>query len=595
LFPKINFPILEIHNKTEWLLYIWNFGGPTPALFRAFAELLEKVEATRKRLEIIAFTANYLKTLDVEEVEPATNMLVGRAFPMYSQKTLDVSWSTLTRVLERISQFDWGLFRKAIASTGDVGSAIKVVLEQVKTKKQSQLTSKSLTMIEVRRALETMAQASGAGSRTKKERLITILLSQSCPLEAKYLVKIFTGDMRTGLHEGLMEHAVAQAFNVPIQKVQHASMVMGDIGEVAATIKTQGVEGLERAGFRVFRPVKLMLAQTAQTVSEALSEQGGKSAFEYKYDGARVQIHKQNSTVEIFSRRLTNVTESLPEIVESVKNNVKAQSFIVEGEVVALNSSGDPIAFQHLMRRFKRIRDVTNMAQRIPLALYLFDVLYLNEQSLIMMPYTQRRQILAQIAGEITLSTQIVTDDPERANGFLNEAIGAGQEGLMAKGLDSQYTPGSRGKKWLKIKPILEPLDLVITSAEYGYGRRKDWLSDYYLAARDPKTGEFLNVGKTFKGLTDAEMIRMTEQLKKYAVDQKGHRVFVIPKIVVEVAYNEVQESPKYKSKMALRFARITRIRDDKNPEEVDSIDKVREIYERQFRIKGKYNTEHKL
>jgi DNA ligase-1 len=394
--------------------------------------------------------------------------------------------------------------------------------------------------------------------------------------------------MRTGLQEGLMEQAVARAFNVPIQKVQHASMVLGDIGEVAATLTTCGIAGLEKAGFSVFRPVKLMLAQTAQTVNEALAEQGGKTAFEYKYDGARVQIHKQNGSVEVFSRRLTNVTESLPEIVETVKLNINAQSAIVEGEVVALDNAGYPIAFQHLMRRFKRTRGVTDMARRIPLTLYLFDVLYVNGKSLITLPYLQRRQILAQNAGEISLTKQIITNQQDEAEGFLKEAIAAGHEGLMAKKIDSPYTPGSRGKKWLKIKAVLEPLDLVITAAEYGYGRRKGWLSDYYLGAREPKTSEFLSVGKTFKGLTDAEIIEMTKQLKQYAIGQEGHRVIVLPKIVVEVAYNEIQKSPKYKSQMALRFARISRIRDDKTPQEADTIDKVREIYERQFKIKGK-------
>jgi DNA ligase-1 len=560
-----------------------------PASFKSLSELLEKVESTKKRLEIIDLTANYIGTLDQEETEPATNMMVGRAFPKYSQKSLDVNWSTLTRVLERISKFDWSLFSQAMASTGDIGSATKAVLEQAKTKKQTQLTPKSLTITEVRRALEAIAQTSGMGSRTKKERLMTALLSQATPVEAKYLVKIFTGEMRTGLQEGLMEQAVAKAFHVPVQRVQHASMVLGDIGEVAATLKTEGVEGLEKAGFNVFRPVKLMLAQTAQTVNEALMEQGGKTAFEYKYDGARVQIHKQNSAIQVFSRRLTNVTESLPEIVETVKSNIKARSAIVEGEVVALDSAGYPIAFQHLMRRFKRVRDVTGMAQRIPLTLYLFDILYVNGESLIALPCTQRRQILAQNAGEISLSKQLVTDKVEEAESFLKEAIAAGHEGLMAKKLDSRYTPGSRGKKWLKIKTILEPLDLVITAAEYGYGRRKGWLSDYYLAARDPETGRFLDVGKTFKGLTDAEIIEMTRQLKESVIAEEGHRVIVIPKIVVEVAYNEIQRSPKYRSRMALRFARISRIRDDKTPEEADTIGKVREIYEKQSKSKGGY------
>jgi DNA ligase-1 len=558
------------------------------AQFQSLSELLEKVEATKKRLEIIDLTANYLKTLGAEEIEPATNMMVGRAFPKYSQKSLDVSWSTLMQVLERVSKFDWEQFRHAMARTGDIGSATKNVLEQSKARRQTQLAEKSLTITEVRRTMEAIAQSSGAGARTKKERLIMALLSQATPVEAKYLVKIFTGEMRTGLYEGLMEQAVAKAFGVPLARVQHSGMVLGDIGEAAAVLKTQGIEGLEKAGFSVFRPVKLMLAQTAQTVAEALSEQGGKSALEYKYDGARVQIHKQNGRVEAFSRRLSNVTESLPEIVETVKRNIKADSAIVEGEVVALDTAGFPIAFQHLMRRFKRIRGVSDMAQRIPLTLYLFDVLYLNGKSLITLPYVERRQILAENVGEIPLSKQIVTDKSGEAEGFLKEAIAAGHEGLMAKKLDSPYTPGRRGKKWLKVKTVLEPLDLVITAAEYGYGRRKGWLSDYYLAARDSRTGEFLEIGKTFKGLTDAEIIEMTKRLKADAVEHDGHCVTVIPKIVVEVAYNEIQLSPRYRSQMALRFARISRIRDDKTPQEADTIDRVKAIFERQFEVKGK-------
>jgi len=263
----------------------------------------------------------------------------------------------------------------------------------------------------------------------------------------------------------------------------------------------------------------------------------------------------------------------------------------MEGEVISLDSSGLPIAFQHLMRRFKRTHGIGDMAPKIPLTLYLFDILYLNGESLIAKPYIERRKILAQNIGEILLAIQIVTNQPTQAQDFLQEAIDAGHEGLMAKKTNSPYTPGRRGKPWLKIKTILEPLDLVITAAEYGYGRRKGWLSDYYLAAKDSATGEFLNIGKTFKGLTDVEIIELTRRLKESALDQDGHRVIVMPKIVVEVAYNEIQQSPKYMSQMALRFARITRIRDDKTPEEADTIDRVREIYERQFRNKGKYST----
>jgi DNA ligase-1 len=558
------------------------------ATFQSLSELLEKVVATKKRLEIIDQTANYLKTLDPAEIEPAVNMMVGRAFPKYSQKTLDVSWATLQRILSQISTFDWILFRSAMEKTGDIGSATKVVLEESKTKKQTQLTQRPLTIAEVRRTFEAIAQTQGSRSRTKKERQIAALMSQATPLEAKYLVKVFTGEMRTGLHEGLMEQAVSRAFNVPLVRVQHAAMILGDIGEVSAKLKTEGIDYLEKTGFTVFRPVKLMLAQTAQSVQEALAEQDCRTAWEYKYDGARVQIHKQGAIVSIFSRRLSDVTESLPDVVETVKQNIQADTTIMEGEVVALDSAGYPIAFQHLMRRFKRTKEIVGMREKIPLTLYLFDILFLNGESLIAKPYTERRQILAQNSGKIILSNQTVTEQQLQAEGFLKEALAAGHEGLMAKKLDSPYTPGRRGKRWLKIKTTLEPLDLVITAAEYGYGRRKGWLSDYYLGARDPQSGGFLDIGKTFKGLTDAEIIDLTQRLKGIALNTEGHRIGVLPKIVVEVAYNEIQQSPKYKSQMALRFARITRIREDKAPEDASTIDQVKQIYGKQFRTKGK-------
>jgi len=414
--------------------------------------MLEKIKSTKKRLEIIEETANYLKTLAAEELEPAVNLMIGRAFPKYSQKTLEVSWSTLQLILEQIVVFDWNIFQVAMAKTGDIGSAIKIVLAKSKSKRQMQLTQTPLTILEVRRTLDAIAQTQGAGSRAKKERQISALLSQASPVEAKYLVKVFTGEMRTGLHEGLMEQSVARAFDVPLARVQHAAMVLGDIGEVAWKLKTEGIASLEKAEFCVFRPVKLMLAQTAQSVDEALKEQGGASAFEFKYDGARVQIHKQGPAVRIFSRRLTDVTESLPDIVELVKQNFHADTAIVEGEVVALDSAGYPIAFQHLMRRFKRTKEVSDMRQKIPLTLYLFDVLFLNGESTIAKPYTQRRQLLAENVGKIALANQIITAAAAKAQAYLKEALAAGHEGLMAKKPDSPYTPGRRGKRWLKSK-----------------------------------------------------------------------------------------------------------------------------------------------
>jgi DNA ligase-1 len=561
-------------------------------LFKSLADLLEEVEATKKRLKIVDMTADFLRNLDVDEVEPAVSMILGRAFPKWSKKKLDVSWTTLSEVIKRVTGVDWDVFRQAFGETGDIGGATKIVFEKIGVKKQALLLEKALTICEVRRLMLSIAETTGVGSRAKKDRLVATLLSQTSPSEAKFIVKIFMREMRTGLSEGLMEQAVAYAFNVPPSTMHKANMVMGDIGEVAVLAKKGGKERLSRLDFEVFRPVSLMLAQTASSVEEALIEHNGKTAFEYKYDGARVQIHKRLNEVRIFSRRLTDVTQSLPEVVKVVRENITAGEVIVEGEVIAVDEMGNPIPFQHLMRRFKRIRKVEKMVAKIPVELYLFDILFLDGRSLVSLPYLQRRNILASNSREIRLTSQLVAEKKAKALEFLNEALDAGHEGLMAKELESLYSPGTRGKHWLKIKPILEPLDLVITAAEYGYGRRHNWLSDYYLGARDSVTGEFVNVGKTFKGLTDAEIIEMTKRLKELVVRKEGNRVVVIPKIVVEVAYNEIQRSNKYKCGMALRFARIRRIRDNKSPEDSDTIKKVREIFERQFSKKGKYKAE---
>jgi len=560
--------------------------------FRTLAELCEKLESTRKRLTIIDLVAEFLRCLDVQEAEPATSMLLGRPFPKWNQSTLDVSWATLSDIIRRITDADWSVFGETFGDTGDVGAAIKAVFETSKVKKQTVLVKRTLTILEVRRNFEGIAETAGSGSREKKDRLTTALFSLASPLEAKYLAKVFTGEMRTGLFEGLMEQAISKAFEVPLNEVQIASMTLGDVGEVAAILSAKGKDGLTRIGFKVFRPVSLMLAQMADDVSEVLKEHGGKTAFEYKYDGARVQIHKLDDEVKVFSRRLTDVTESLPEVIDLIRDNVMAKDVILEGEVVAVDATGMPIPFQHLMRRFRRVHDIDDAAGKIPIKLFLFDVLYVNGKSLIEVPYAERRQTLTENVGRIQLARQMVTDKVEEARKFLEEAMDAGQEGLMAKRLDSPYTPGIRGKRWMKIKLILEPLDLVIVAAEYGYGRRHGKLSDYYLAARDAETGEFLEVGKTFKGLTDAEIAEMTRRLTETTVNGKRWGVRVIPKIVVEVAYNEIQKSLKYRCGMALRFARITRTRDDKTPEQADTIQRVREIYERQFLKKGKYKAD---
>ena len=372
--------------------------------FKTLAELSEKLEGTKKRLLMIDVVSKFLQHLGVKEVEPSISMLLGRPFPKWSQQTLEVSWATLSEIIRRITGIEWSFFEEAFRETGDIGSATKKVFENSRIKRQAVLFEKALTLLEVRHNLEAVAATVGFGSRERKERLVTALLSRCSPVEAKCLVKILIGEMRTGFHEGLMQQAVSKAFETPLKAVQEATMILGDVGEVAAIAKTEGAEQLARKGFTVFRPVNLMLAQMATDVAEALALHGGRTAFEYKYDGARVQIHKSGGEVRIFSRRLTDVTESLPEVVQIVKEDVKVSDAILEGEVIAVDLSGCPIPFQHLMRRFRRVHSIEDMAERIPVRLFLFDMLYLNGKSLISMPYVKRRQAMLENAGQIPLT-----------------------------------------------------------------------------------------------------------------------------------------------------------------------------------------------
>jgi DNA ligase-1 len=497
----------------------------------------------------------------------------------------------VNKVVKRLIEVNEQNFAKIFSKTGDLGETIKRMFEAETIRKQATLVQKPLTILEVAHILERIAKTKGTGARQRKERLLEALLGAAAPLEVKYIVKILIGEMRTGFHEGLMELGVSKAFDVSHKLVRRATMITGDVAEVAEVARIEGKEAVSKIKIQIFRPIKPMLAQMAEGVEEALDQHGGKTAFEFKLDGARVQIHSFGGKVKIFSRRLTDVTESFPEIVNLVGAKIDAEAFILEGEIIAVGRDGVPLPFQHLMRRFRRVRNIENMVKRIPVKLQLFELLYVDGKSFIDYPYVERRNKLAIIGGDVLLVKQKVISSIDEAQSFLEEAVAEGHEGLVAKKLDSNYTPGIRGKRWFKIKMSLDPLDLVIVAAEYGYGRRHKWLSDYYLAGRDSETGEFMVVGKTFKGLNDEEIREMTRRLKELKIKEEGRRITVTPKIIVEVIYNEIQESPKYRCGMALRFARITHLRHDKSPEDVDTIHKIRKIYEKQFNRKARFST----
>jgi DNA ligase-1 len=320
-----------------------------------------------------------------------------------------------------------------------------------------------------------------------------------------------------------------------------------------------------------------MLAQTAQTVAEAFDLLGGQLALEFKLDGARLQIHKQGERVWLFSRHLSDLTSSLPEVQAEIARQVRARSAILEGEVIAIDPQGRPLPFQVLMRRLGRVRGIEAARQQVPVRLYLFDLLYLNGQDWLERPNRERFDALRRVCGGLALVERLVPGSVAEGEAFLTRACRARHEGLMAKALDSPYTPGVRGRQWLKLKPAIT-LDLVIVAADWGYGRRHGWLSNYHLAARDEATGEFMLVGKTFKGLTDEEFAAMTERLLALKLHEERGTVTVRPEVVVEVAFNNVQDSPQYASGMALRFARVVRLRPDKPAAEADTLQTMRSL-----------------
>ena len=355
-------------------------------------------------------------------------------------------------------------------------------------------------------------------------------------------------------------------------------MMAGDIGVVARAALTEGRAGLDRFAIQLFRPVKPMLAQPADNVEDALATLG-RAALEYKLDGARIQAHKAEGEIRVFSRRLNDVTGAVPEIVEAVQS-LPAREAILDGEAIALRPNGRPQPFQITMRRFGRKLDVGAMRKALPLDSFFFDALMLDGANLLDLPAEERFAALREALPASLLVPRTVTDRPDEAAAFVGQALAAGHEGVMAKALQAPYQAGARGKSWLKVKAATT-LDLVVLAAEWGSGRRQGWLSNLHLGARDP-AGSFVMLGKTFKGLTDEMLAWQTEQFLAREVARDRYTVYVRPELVVEIAFNDLQASPRYPGGLALRFARVKGYRPDKSPDDADTIDTVRAIYDRQ-------------
>jgi ATP-dependent DNA ligase I len=427
---------------------------------------------------------------------------------------------------------------------------------------------------------EGVAGERGTGSTERKVRALRALMERTDEDGRRFLVELLMGEVRQGALDGLVQEAIARAASLPPADVRQAAMFADNLGDVAQAALHEGAAGLSRFSLRLLSPVAPMLASTAEDVGEALGRLG-EAAFEYKVDGARIQVHKAGDEVRVFTRQLQDVTDRLPEVV-SWARALGPREVVVEGEAVALRADGRPQPFQVTMRRIGRSRGVAAAQQSQPLSSFFFDCLFLEgEGSLIALPYAARVERLAAAVGAGSLLPRLVTGREDEAQRFLEQALAAGHEGLMAKSLAAPYGAGHRGFHWLKLKSA-HTLDLLVLAVEWGSGRRKGWLSNLHLGARDPKSGQPVMLGKTFKGLTD-EMLRwQTEKLRSLEVGRDEWTVYVRPELVVEVAFGEVQESPRYPAGLALRFARVKRYRPDKSPAEADTIDSVRALFEKQ-------------
>jgi ATP-dependent DNA ligase I len=405
------------------------------------------------------------------------------------------------------------------------------------------------------------------------------LFARATRAEQEFLARLLVGELRQGALGGLMIEAVARAAEIPVAEIRRSVMLTGMIAPVARAALAEGKSGLARFAIELFRPLRPMLAQTADDVTDALARLP-RAGFEYKLDGARVQVHKSGGDVRVFTRELNDVTGAVPEIVEAI-GQLPVQSLILDGEVIAFRPDGRPQPFQTTMRRFGRKLDVAAMRESLPLSGCFFDCLYVDGRQLIDRPQEERVAALAAALPRTAVIPRLVTGDAQSAHAFVEEALARGHEGVMAKALDAPYEAGARGAGWLKIKRA-HTLDLVVLAAEWGSGRRRGWLSNLHLGARDPADGGFVMLGKTFKGMTDAMLTWQTQRLQEIAIGRDDYAVHVRPELVVEIAFNDIQTSPHYPGGMALRFARVKRYRPDKRADEADTIDTVRALFQRQ-------------
>jgi len=551
--------------------------------YSILADTYEELEKESGKLKKTDILSELLSKTSSEILPKVVILASGKVFPAYSELETGVATKMMIRAIAKATGISSNEIIKKFKEFGDLGL---VAEECIKHKKQKTFFKKSLTVELVFKNMQKLAVLTGTGSQEKKLNLIAELLVSAEPKEARYVVRTILETLRIGVAEGIIRDAIAKTFNVGSKLVESAWFLNQDYGEIAKITKEKGEKGLKKVKIELGKPIMIMLGEKAPTLKEAL-EKYENSILEYKYDGMRTQIHKKKDKIWIFTRRLENVTNQFPDLVNFAKEGIKVNECIIEGEAIGIDpKTHEPIPFQELSRRIQRKYDIRLMTKKIPVRIYLFDIVYLNGKILFNEPYSKRRKILKKsikvISKKFEMSQSLVTKDLKKAQKFYKESLKEKQEGLMVKNLDAKYQPGRRVGYWLKVKPVMESLELVIVGAEWGKGKRSHWLSSFTIACRDPDTGEYLPCGKLGIGLTDEQFQEFTKKLKGLIVKEKGIELKIKPEVVIEVVYEEIQKSPTYESGYALRFPRLQRVRGDRRPEDCDTIDRVTKLFKSQ-------------
>lgn len=540
--------------------------------FIELANIYQKLENTSGKLEKTDIISEFLQAVPEYDIENVLRFLTGEIFSVWEELELGVGSSLIHKSIERSNNISIVEIKKMLVKSIDIG----VVIEKIKEEQMKHISINSeLTVLHLYETFKKIAMVSGEGSQDKKIRYISILTSNVTPVEAKFILRIFTGNLRIGVAEALVRNAISKAFNID-KKIIDRAIMYNNIGIVAKK-SYEGIDEVKKIKMELFVPVKPMLAQISPNISTPLEEQG-KIAFEIKYDGARVQIHKKGNEIKIYSRKLENVTEALPDIVRYVREAVIVENIIIDGEAVAINrETGRPKPFQEVLKRFRRKHNIEDMVRKIPFEVFIFDILYINGENITGMKYEERREILEKniisLKRRFTLSGQIVTYDLDEAERFYNFSLDKGHEGVMIKNINAPYMLGSRGANWLKVKPIMETLDLVIIGATWGTGKRSGVFGSYKLGVSNGN--EFMQIGNVGTGLSDIQLEKLTARLKPYIEKEEGQNVFLKPDVVVEIAYQDIQKSVNRESGYALRFPRVVNIREDKSINESDNIERV--------------------